>query len=183
MLKEISNGNQPRERLLNYGEKALSDYELLAILFRTGTSKENALQLAMRFLQKFEHLSNLKTASIEEFQEVKGIGPIKALELKAAIEFGERISKTAIPKHGQISSTLAAGNWLMQELSDLHQEHLVALFLNSKNEIISKKTIFIGTVNSSVAHPREVFKEAVKYPTARIIVAHNHRETCSLLKR
>lgn len=173
-IQEVPQESQPRERLMLYGEKALSNHELLAILLRTGTKEEHVLQLAMRFLQTFESLNTLKHASLSEFQQVKGIGPVKAAELKAAIEFGMRVARSCMPKYGLISSTQSAGEWLCQEMKDLHQEHLLSLFLNSKNEIIQKRTIFKGSVNQSVAHPREIFKEAVKYPTARIIIAHNH---------
>lgn len=173
-IQEVPKDAQPRERLVNFGEKALATHELLAIILRTGTREENVLQLSARFMQTFDNLYELKQASIDEFQQVKGIGPIKAIELKAAIELGARISSSDMPKFGHITSTRSAGQWLIQEMSDLQQEHLMVLFLNTKNEIIKKKTIFIGTVNSSVAHPREIFKEAVKYPTARLIIAHNH---------
>ena len=173
-IQEMPLNTQPRERLLSFGEKALGDHELLAILLRTGTKEENVLQLALRLLNHFHHLSELKKASIDQLQQVKGIGLIKAIELKAAIEIGYRIHQHHPPKQGAITSTNAAGEWLLHEMFDLQQEHLICLFLNSKNEIIKSQTIFIGTVNSSVAHPREIFKEAVKYPTARIIIAHNH---------
>lgn len=173
-IKEVSRESQPRERLVSFGEKALANHELLAILLRTGTKDTNVLQLSINFLNHFENLNGIKNASLAEFQQLKGIGPTKAIELKAAIELGYRIATSAIPKYGHILSTRSAGNWLLQEMNDLHQEHLMVLFLNTKNEIIKKRTIFIGTVNSSVAHPREIFKEAVKYPTARIIIAHNH---------
>lgn len=173
-VKEVPKTVQPRERLLAYGEKALSDQELLAILLRTGSKDEHVLQLAMRFLQSFDNLNRLKQASIEDFQKIKGIGQIKAIELKAAIELGSRVTMSIMPKYGHITSTKAVGEWLLREMSDLQQEEIVVLFLNTKNEIIKKKTIFMGTVNSAVAHPREIFKEAVKYPTARLIIAHNH---------
>ena len=90
-IEEVPREARPRERLLLYGEKSLSDHELLAILLRTGTKMENVLQLAMRFLQEFETLNEIKQASIEEYQQVKGIGPIKAIELKAAVELGSRV--------------------------------------------------------------------------------------------
>lgn len=168
VIREVPMVSPPRERLIQYGEQALSDYELLAILLRTGTKEEHVVQVAIRCLQTFDSLNHLKLASVEELQQVKGIGPTKAIEL------GVRIARSCMPKYGTLSSTRRAGEWLAQEMKDLHQEHLVALFLNSKNEIIRKRTIFKGSVNQSVAHPREIFKEAVKYPTARMIIAHNH---------
>ncbi|MGF3113235.1 RadC family protein [Facklamia sp. P9177] len=166
--------DQPRERLRQYGAKNLSNHELLAILLRTGSKKENVLNLSIRLLSHFEPLNTLKIASLSELQSIKGIGPAKAVEIKAAIEFGSRVQDAQFKKQGVLTSTSQAGQWLIKEMGDLHQEHLVALFLNSKNEIIKKQTIFIGSVNSSVACPREIFKEAVKYPTARLIIAHNH---------
>lgn len=165
---------QPRERLLEFGEKALSDGELLAIVLRTGTREANVLSVAQQVLNQFEDLSALKFASLSELQAINGIGPTKAIEMKAAIEFGWRVANARAPKLGSIISTTMAGQWLMKEMGDLQQEHLVALYLNTKNEIIKKKTIFLGTVSSSTAHPREIFREAVKFPTARIILAHNH---------
>ncbi|MGX7109295.1 RadC family protein [Facklamia miroungae] len=166
--------DQPRERLVHYGAKSLSNHELLAILLRTGTKQENVLNLAIRLLSHFEPLNTLKTASLSELQSIKGIGPTKAIEIKAAIEFGSRVQEAQFHKYGVLTSTAQAGQWLIKEMGDLHQEHLLALFLNSKNEIIKKQTVFIGSVNSSVACPREIFKEAVRYPTARLIIAHNH---------
>ncbi|MGX7349332.1 RadC family protein [Dolosicoccus paucivorans] len=173
-VQELPVDSQPRERLLLYGAKALADYELLAILLRTGTRKASVLNLAQSVLTHFKDLYQLRQVSIEELQEVPGIGPVKAIELQAAIEFGQRVYQSRLLKRGQILSTTAAGEWLLDNMKHLHQEHLMALFLNTKNEVIQTKNIFIGSVSQSVAHPREIFKEAVKYPTARIIIAHNH---------
>ncbi|WP_124057568.1 RadC family protein [Vaginisenegalia massiliensis] len=174
IIQEVPEESLPRERLLAFGEKALANHELLAILLRTGYRDTNVLGLAMQVLSSFENLAQLKLASLVELQAIKGIGQAKAIELRAAIELGSRIAQSTLPKLGQLTSTEEAGQWLLKEMRDLHQEHLVVLFLNSKNEIIRKRTIFMGTVNSACAHPREIFKEAVKYPTARIIMAHNH---------
>lgn len=174
MIRELSLEDQPRERLMKYGEKSLANHELLAIILRTGTRGENVLQLAQRFIYGFSSLNEIKHASLEQFQAIKGIGPAKAVEIKAAIEWGMRIAQSSQPRLGCLTSTRKAGEWLMAQMSDLQQEHLITVFLNSKNEIIYQKTIFIGSLNASVAHPREIFKEAVKYPTARLILAHNH---------
>ena len=174
LIQEVPPQQRPRERLLTLGPKALADHELIAILLRTGTKKESVLELSHKLIQSFGTLYGLQQASTSELEQVEGIGKVKAIELKAMMEIGHRISISTIPKYGKISSTFEVGKWLVKEMQNLHQEYLVAIFLNTKNEIIKKKEIFIGTVNSSVAHPREIFKEAVKYPTSRIIIGHNH---------
>ena len=174
LIKEVPIESRPRERLEQYGEKALANHELLAILLRTGTKGTNVVTLALSMLNQFEDLYYLKTASCQELMTVAGIGRIKAIELKAAIELGVRISQASQIKIGQITSSTKAGEMLLLEMRGLQQEHLVVLYLNTKNEIIKKETIFIGGLNSSIAHPREIFRGAVRYSAARMIVGHNH---------
>lgn len=174
LLNEMPVTSRPRERLEKYGEKALATHELLAILLRTGPRESNVVQLALCLLMEFEDLYALKMATLEELNAVKGIGKVKAIEIKACIELGLRIAQATQLKDGTITSTKEAGTLFMAEMRDLQQEHVVALYLNTKNEIIKKKTIFIGSLNSSVAHPREIFREAVRFSAARIILAHNH---------
>ncbi|MGO4993557.1 RadC family protein [Jeotgalibaca porci] len=174
LLKEVPKSSRPRERLAQYGEKSLATHELLAILLRTGPKDSNVLQLAMRVMNEFEDLHSLKMASLEELMTINGIGEAKAIEIKACIELGLRLAHSTQLKSGVITSTKTAGALLMQEMRDLQQEHVIALYLNTKNEIIKKKTIFIGSLNSSVAHPREIFREAVRFSAARIILGHNH---------
>lgn len=179
LLNEVPKSSRPRERLELFGETALATHELLAILLRTGPKDSNVMQLALRVMNQFEDLHSLKLATIEELMGINGIGKTKAIELKACIELGVRFANASQLKSGTITSTQSAGAMLKLEMRDLQQEHVVALYLNTKNEIIKKKTIFVGSLNSSVAHPREIFREAVRYAAARIILAHNHRETCS----
>ncbi|MER2225771.1 MAG: DNA repair protein RadC [Carnobacterium sp.] len=174
LIKEVPIQSRPRERLEQYGEKALANHELLAILLRTGTKGTNVVTLALSMLNQFEDFYYLKTASCQELMTVAGIGRIKAIELKAAIELGVRISQASQIKIGQITSSTKAGEMLLLEMRGLQQEHLVVLYLNTKNEIIKKETIFIGGLNSSIAHPREIFRGAVRYSAARMIVGHNH---------
>lgn len=174
LVSEVPVFSRPRERLENYGEKALANHELLAILLRTGTKNSNVVGLAMTVLNRFENLNFLKTASIEELMEITGIGKIKAIEIRAAIELGLRISQASQLKIGQITSSRNAGEMLLSEMRDFQQEHVIVLYLNTKNEIIKKETVFIGGLNSSVAHPREIFRGAVRFSAARIIIGHNH---------
>ena len=158
-LRELPPDSLPRERLVNFGAKALSNQELLAILLGTGSQDLRVLDLSLAVLTHFRDLSELKSASLDQFEAIKGI---------------QRIAQKRPPKLSTLTSTKAAGQWLHDALCDMQQEHLMALFLNSKNQVIRQQIIFIGSVNASVAHPREIFKEAVKYPTARLIIAHNH---------
>ncbi|EXJ22828.1 DNA repair protein RadC [Alkalibacterium sp. AK22] len=173
-LIELPSASRPRERMEEYGPAALANHELLAILLRTGTKDSNVLQLSMQVLSYFDDLHTLKQVSLEELLTVPGIGRVKAIELLATIELGQRIARSSLLKEGTVTSSQSVGSMLVEEMKDLQQEYVVALFLNTKNQIIKKETLFKGTLNSSVAHPREIFKAAVKYSAARIILAHNH---------
>lgn len=173
-IREMPEDCLPRERLEEVGEKALSNQELLAILLRTGSKNTHVMEVASKFLNYFSHLYELKNATLTEMMEVKGVGRIKAIELRAAIEFGYRIQQSTQLKLGKVSSSYQIAQNLMNELQDFQQEHLVCLYLNTKNEVIKQETVFKGSLNQSVAHPREVFRSAVKYSAARLILAHNH---------
>lgn len=174
LLKEMPPELLPRERLLLAGVKALSDKELLAIVLRTGSATDNVLMLSERCLTQFTGLWGLKQAAIEELKEIKGIGEAKAIEIKAVCELGCRMQAAALPKLGKISSSFGVAQQMIHELKDFQQEHLVALYLNTKNEVIHKETIFIGSLNQSIAHPREIFQRAVKVAAAKLIAVHNH---------
>ncbi|WEV44678.1 DNA repair protein RadC [Streptococcaceae bacterium ESL0687] len=165
---------RPRERLTSMGAEKLSEQELLAIILRTGTRELSATQLADQILKHFENLASLKKATIEELQKIKGVGPAKAIEILAMIELGKRIQLSETKKYGRILNSRELGNLLIEELSDLDQEHLVTLYLDTKNNIIRKKVIFIGTVNSSTANPREILYYACKFMATSIIISHNH---------
>lgn len=173
-IREMPNDCLPRERLEKLGETALSNQELLAILLRTGSKTSHVMEVAAKCLNYFPHLYYLKSATLEELMEIKGIGRIKAIELRAAIEFGYRIQQSTQLKLGKVFSSYQIAQQLIDELQDLQQEHLVCLYLNTKNEIIKQETIFKGGLNQSIAHPREIFKSAVKYSAAQLILAHNH---------
>ena len=173
-IQLIPNNSRPRERLENLGPKALADHELLAILLRTGTKNKNVVNLAMDVLREVEDLHMFRHTSVQELMKIPGIGRIKAIEIMVATELGHRIAVAPQLKEGTVVSSSWVGNYLTNELSNLTQENVVALYLNTKNEIVKKETIFIGSLNTSVAHPREIFKGAIRYSAARIIVAHNH---------
>jgi len=174
MLRDVHMEDRPRERLLRQGAESLSNQELLAILLRTGTKEESVLVLANRVLNVFERLHHLKHATIEEMVAIKGIGEVKAIQLLAAIELGRRLAQKQNDEKFTIRSPQDAAAYLMPDMTSLNQEHFVVLFLNIKNQVIHKQTIFIGSLNASIVHPREIFREAVKRSAASIICAHNH---------
>ncbi|ALC84185.1 hypothetical protein AM592_09745 [Bacillus gobiensis] len=173
-LRDFPQDEKPRERLLALGAESLSNHELLAILLRTGTKKESVLQLSNRLLQSFDGLRLLKEASVEELSSISGIGRAKAVHIMAALELGRRVHKLVYEDRYVIRTPEDGAKYLMEDLRFLNQEHFVVMFLNTKNQIIHKQTIFIGSLNASIVHPREVFKEAVKRSAASLICAHNH---------
>ncbi|MFJ7826923.1 DNA repair protein RadC [Psychrobacillus sp. NPDC096623] len=174
MIRDVHVSDRPRERLMRQGASSLSNQELIAILLRTGTKQESVLHLANRVLNYFEQIQELKNASIEEITAVKGIGQAKAVQLLAAVELGKRLSQQKTDDKFTIRSPKDAATYLMHDMTSLNQEHFVTLFLNVKNQILHKQTIFIGSLNASIVHPREIFREAVKRSAASIICAHNH---------
>lgn len=170
----MPNDERPRERLLLEGADKLSNVELLAILLRTGSRQESVIELSQRILTAFGGLLPLKEATLEELQAIKGIGRVKAIEIRAVLELGKRIHTTSDKSRVIISSPNDAVDLVMEDLRFLKQEHFVAIYLNTKNQVIHKQTLFIGSLNSSIVHPREVFKEAIRRSAASVIALHNH---------
>ncbi|MDX8046570.1 DNA repair protein RadC [Gracilibacillus sp. S3-1-1] len=173
-MKELPKQDRPRERLLEHGSEYLSNQELLAILLGTGIKRENVHQLAEKVLQHFEGLKLLKDVTIEELMEIKGIGQVKGVNILAAVEFGKRIHQFKETERYVIRSPEDGANYVMEEMRSLKQEHFVTLFLNTKNQVVHRHTTFIGSLNASIVHPREVFREAIKRAAASIICVHNH---------
>ncbi|MFS0575362.1 DNA repair protein RadC [Sporosarcina sp. 179-K 3D1 HS] len=174
MIRDVHIADRPRERLIRQGASSLSNQELIAILLRTGTKEASVLVLANRILSSFDKIQDLKDATIEEMMAVKGVGKAKAVQLLAAAEIGKRLYRKHSEGRYVIRSPEDAASYLMTDMASLNQEHFVALFLNVKNEVLHKQTVFIGSLNSSIVHPREIFREAVKRSAASIIVSHNH---------
>lgn len=174
LIKDFPQDERPRERFVQNGPESLSNHELIAILLRTGTKDESVLQLANRLLTHFEGLRLLKDASLDEITAIKGIGSAKAIQVLAAVEIGRRISKLTYDDRYIIRSPEDGANYVMHEMRFLSQEHFVCLYLNTKNQVLHKQTIFIGSLNASIVHPREVFKEAFRRSAAYIICIHNH---------
>lgn len=174
LLDAVPATSLPRERMLLYGEKALSDQELLAILLRTGQHPYNVLELAGNLLKTFGGLALLRQATLSELEKIRGIGQVKALEIKALIELGKRIQTQHVAAQPTIHASYELAHQLIIELKDQKQEHLICIYLDTKNQVLLKKTLFIGSLDQTIAHPREVFHYAVRYSAARIILVHNH---------
>ena len=174
MIRDLAEEDRPRERLLRVGARAVSTAELLAIIMRTGTGGENVLRMAERLLAKFKNLPGISRASVTEIMTVRGIGPAKAVEVKAAMELGRRLMAAAPEEKVRITSPADAANLLMSEMAFLEQEHLKVILLDTRNQVLHTPTIYIGSLNTSVVRVGELFKAAIKENAAAVIVAHNH---------
>ena len=173
-IKELPVDERPRERLVQFGAHALSSAELLAILLRTGTPEMTALQLAQHLLTSMGSLRAIASAKPSELAQVKGIGLAKAAQLLAAVELGRRIALEEMGEQPAITRPEDVYALLHHQLRDEKQEHVIVLLLNTKNRVIRQTTVTKGTLDSSLLHPREVFREAIRHSASSIILAHNH---------
>lgn len=174
-LKEIPQTERPREKLLKYGKENLSDSELLAIILKTGSKGENVCNLSLKILNQIKNLENLKNINLETLTNIKGVGLAKGIELLALTELSKRIYyKQTTPKKEKYNNpkTIYENNKYL--FDNLKQEHFYCLYLNNNKQLIERKLLFMGTINKSVVHPREIFKEAYKLSASSIICIHNH---------
>ncbi len=152
MIKNVPKDDRPRERLIKSGSSHLSNAEILAIILGSGTRQESVLALSNRLLMHFEGLKLLSDATIEELIAIRGIGTAKAVLILAAVELGKRMHIYRSDERHVIRSPEDGAEYVMEEMRGLNQEHFVTLFLNTKNQIIHKQTIFIGSLNASIVH-------------------------------
>jgi len=174
LIQDLPADERPRERLQRYGAAALSNAELLAIIIRMGVEGQSAVVLGQQLLAHFNGLRGLARASIDEICALKGFGPAKAVQIKAALELGRRLSLEAPEERFQITSPADAANLVMLDMSLLDQEHLWVLLLDTRNQVVDVVRLYQGSVNTSLIRVAEVFREAIKRNCAAIIVAHNH---------
>ena len=169
-IKELPKIERPREKLIRYGSQKLSNLELLAIILGSGKKGENVLHLAKKILKKFPK-DQLSNTSIKRLIEVEGIGDTKACQIIACFELGKRFLKNKT-----ISLVMTPKDvWNeMKEVRSNKKEYFVVFYLDSRNQLIKKEIISIGTLNTSLVHPREVFEPAIKNFTSQIIISHNH---------
>lgn len=174
-IKEMSINERPIEKMVLYGKETLSNSELIAILLKTGTTKLSSLQLAERVInQNADGLRNLANITLEELMDIDGIGQAKAATIVAAVELGKRISALEAIQRGKISCVEDVVDIFMERLRYLQKEMFEVLLLDTKGNIISSENISVGDLCSSVVHPRETFKSAIKRSAAAIIFVHNH---------
>ncbi len=172
-IKDFPLEERPRERLIKIGPKSLSNAELLAIILRTGNKKENVLELSRRLMNNYS-FKTLSRVRIANLKRNLGIGEAKACQIIACFELGRRMSCIKNRKSKTINSGKDIAKLLMPELSNLKKEHFIGIFLNSRKKILKKETIFIGSLDSSIIHPREIFKIALVESAAAVVLVHNH---------
>lgn len=173
-IKDLPPEERPRERLMHHGPHYLSNAELLAIILRTGAAQQTVLNLAEQLLVSFKDLRALAQASLAEISACRGIGPAKAVQIKAAFELGRRVVSGSPAQLPTIKKPEDVFGLLKAAFQDLDREHFKVIHLNTKNQVLKVETAAIGILSSSPVHPREVFKEAVRASSAALILAHNH---------
>lgn len=173
-LKDLPKNERPRERLIRYGADKLSNSELLALILRTGTKNDNVLNLCSSLLGEFGGINGLLNLSVKELKEINGIGEAKTAQILALAELSKRFNSFQSGEELIISSPKDVAFYMMKEMNNLKKEYFKIIMLNTKNMIISIKDVSIGSLNSSIVHPREVFVEAIKNSSAAVILCHNH---------
>ena len=174
-IKDIPINDRPMERLINSGIDSLSNEELLAIIFKTGYRGMSAKDLGGKLLSKTYGIKKLNDINYEFLRSIKGIGMSKACNLLASIELGKRIHREVdIIKNTKLTSADIVFKYYKNKLGDKKQEYFYAIYLDNGKKIIGEKLLFIGTLNYSLVHPREVFKEAYLLGASALICIHNH---------
>lgn len=172
-IHDLPKDERPRERLVKFGEQALSAQELLQLILGRGVVGESVAITAQKLLSRFGSLQKLSEASIEELSSIKGIGLAKAAQIKAVFEISRRLS-TQVPtyKSKELTDPQKVYRLIKSKIKDYHKEHFYIIALNSRNHSIAE--VSVGSLNASVVHPREVFAEAIKNKAASVVLAHNH---------
>ena len=172
-IKEIPKEERPRERLKEVGVEQLTNVEILSIILKTGTKNKNVKDLAIDILNHYD-LNKLKDISINDLMKIKGIGEVKAIELLASIELGKRILLKDVKKLEILDNPKIIWESSRYLLNEKKQEYFYCLYFDNKQRLIERKLLFMGTINRSITHMREIFKEAYKLSASSIVCIHNH---------
>jgi DNA repair protein RadC len=174
-IHDLPLGERPRERLLKLGAEALSAQEILAVILGRGTKGESVMMTSQKLVSRFGNLKGIANASVEELIQTSGIGPAKAAQIKAALELSRRLEADASEKPRAIlKSPEDVAAEVRSQLKAKKKEHFLVLCLDTRNRLIDCKLVSMGSLDTSVVHPREVFKEAISSCAASVIFAHNH---------
>jgi DNA repair protein RadC len=172
-IHELPAAERPREKLSQRGAASLSDSELIGILLRTGLKGVNAIDLGRQLLLRYGSLAGLSRCSVAELAKIKGVGPAKAVQLAAAFGLGERLAREQLTRRKMDAPELIY-DLLGAEMRALHRESLRAVLLDTKFHLMRVEEISLGSLNESVAHPREIFRPALIHSAYAVIVVHNH---------
>ncbi len=174
MIKNINPDERPRERLIKYGKESLSNEELISIIIRCGTKNISVKNVSLSILSNFKSVRDLRNININKLSSIKGIGEVKAITLIAALELGKRVYYEKRVSNNKINNTKDIYKLLGPSLVYEMQENFYVILLDVKNNIICYKKMFVGTINKSIVHPREIFKYAIDNLAVSIIIVHNH---------
>lgn len=174
-FKNIPESDKPRERLYQYGSENLSDEELISIILKTGAKGISVKEVSLKLLENVGDIKRLKDIGINTLMGINGIGRVKAIEIKAAIELGRRIYIENNNLGGVIlNNSLKIYEYFKDLVGNKKQEYFYTVYVDTKGRYIDKKCLFVGTINNSIVHPREIFKEAYLLSANGIICIHNH---------
>jgi DNA repair protein RadC len=174
LIRDLPATERPRERLRDYGAGSLSTGELVAIVLRTGASRESVLAMASRLLSRYGGLVGLARAGFRELCQERGLGEAKAAQLKAALELGRRLASAQPEERAAVRSPQDVANLLLTEMGLLEQEELRVVLLNTRNQVLGVHTVYKGSVNTSLVRVGELFREAVRQNCPALVIVHNH---------
>ena len=173
-IHDLPVSERPRERLQRFGVEALSAQEILALILGRGIAGESVMTTTQRLLSQFGNLRGIASASVEELSQVKGIGLAKAAQIKAAFELANRLEGHPAGKKSLVKTPEDIVALIKGKLKGKKKEHFLALLLDTRNQLIKVAEISVGSLDTSIVHPREVFREAISASAASVIFVHNH---------
>lgn len=173
-LKVEGHRERLRDRFLHSGFDGFHDYEIVELLLTLGTPRKDCKQIAKEAIEEFGGLINVLNASTEDLQKIRGIGSSNLFGLKLFQAMSERLAKEQIPEKIKLDSSKVVADYLQRLIGIKKKEHFVILSIDARNNLIEVSNISIGSLNESIVHPREVFREAIAVSAAQIIIAHNH---------
>ena len=173
-IKNIPISERPRERFIKYGKENLQTSELISIILSTGIKDKSVIDLSNNILNNINDISELKDMTLNKLKNIEGIGEVKAIKLLSSIELGKRVYYDKNQTKIKLTTADKVFNFIKDDFKNKKQEYFYALYLDSKKNLIEKKQLFIGTLNQSIVHPREIFKYAYLLSASSIICVHNH---------